>query len=437
MNCQVEKYVHFSDQNYQAIVEGLDIGIVFHDKEGALISANQRSAEIFDTTLENLYSGERVYSLWEITDKNGLPITFSDTPVMKALSTGKKQTNVVMKLQVSEGVYRIVLCSSQPLFEKDQSTPFSVVSTILDLTEDITDAYHAKQEVKKTNEHLLYLSNASSEAIWDWNMKTGYIFCNQALHDLIGSDLNEVVDLDWCYQCIHEEDRDKVEQIIKTVLGKKELSWETEYRFRNTDGRYKMIYNRGFIIYENDEPIRMVGSLQDISGIKTLETQLLEQKLKQIEEIRVMSKEKIIPTLLCEGLVASINDIVEDLHFINPFNISFTHSKQCDIESISKSKKITIFRIIQEQVKNIIKYSKAKNVELSLDCTDNQLRLLIRDDGIGFDSINTRRGLGLSNIYERTRLDNGKVILNTSPGHGCSLMVNIAMDNKDIFYNQN
>jgi PAS domain S-box-containing protein len=364
-------------------------------------------------------------------------------------------------------------------------------------TLNIAESDNAQKEIKKTNEHLLYLSNATSEAIWDWNMQTGRVICNQALHNLIGSDLNDVFDLDWCYQCVHPDDRDKLRLRINSVLDKKEQSWEMEYRFTNNDGGYIIICNRGFVIYENNEPIRMIGSLQDISPIKKLETQLLDQKLKQqkgiaeaiiqaqeeertrighelhdnvnqilstaqlyvslldpekdnfseikkksmetillgIEEIRILSKEMVIPTLRGDGLLGSINSIVDELHFIDMFNISFTHSKKCDVESLSKNKKITLYRIIQEQVKNIVKYSKAKNVAISLDCINSQLRLLIQDDGVGFDSTNTKRGLGLSNIYERTRLDNGKVILKTSPGYGCSLMINIPIDDKHIFSN--
>ncbi|MDP4247309.1 MAG: ATP-binding protein, partial [Bacteroidota bacterium] len=74
---------------------------------------------------------------------------------------------------------------------------------------------------------------------------------------------------------------------------------------------------------------------------------------------------------------------------------------------------------------NIIKYSKAKNVVIDLHCDEVQLRMEIADDGRGFDPKATRRGLGLSNIYERTSLYNGNVILDAAPGKGCTLIVNI------------
>jgi PAS domain S-box-containing protein len=609
---QIKKYVSISEQNYRNMVEGLNVGIVFQDKNGAVISANQKIAEIFDISLETFYNNKKIYSLWKTTNGSGEHLPFSDAPFMKALRTGEAQNNVVLNLQMSEGSYRSVICNSQPLFEKDQSTPFSVVSTIQDITKekkleieagvrealftafmnhtpyftwivdknknlvfanesllkyfhgdatafgknmfdliplsiasifhekhkivfekklpdysivkslmadgkevvyqitvfpihmatadmmiggealDVTEAYNARQEIKKTNEHLVCINKATSEAIWDWNMQTGHFFGNQVLYNLIGFDLNEVFDLNWCYQRIHAADRGKIESLIAKVVENKELSWEAEYRFQNTDGSYKLIYNRGFVIYENNEPIRMIGSLQDISIIRKLETELVDQKLKEqkgiaeaiihsqeeerarighelhdnvnqilgsaqlylsllkptvdnffeirekarkavllgIEEIRKLSKEMVMHSLIEGGLLSSINGIVNDLQFVKPFHITFLHDKMCNVESLSMNKKITIFRIIQEQIKNIIKYSKAKNVKILLNCCTEHVRLFIQDDGIGFDSANTRRGLGLSNIYERTRLDKGNVILNTSPGNGCSLEICIPFDLK-------
>jgi PAS domain S-box-containing protein len=612
---QVRKFTSISDRNYQAIVEGLNVGLIFQDNRGSLISANQKAAEILNVSLENLYRNGNIYPLWKTTNAEGNPLPFAEAPFMKALSRGETQTNVLLNLQVGDGIERNVLCNSQPLFEKDQSVPFSVVSTILDITNekklemeaksrtalfrsfmahtpyftwivdrdenlvfanqsllnyfkgdetafgknmfhliptniaaifhekhlsvfkkqiedhsivkslmadgkervyqltvfpihgaspselvggealDITEAYNARQEIKNSNERLLYMSKATSEAIWDWNMRNGVIFCNQSLHGLIGTDLNQVYDMNWFYRRIHPEDKSKVEWKIKKVLERKEKSWEAEYRFQSIDGEYKMVYNRGFVIYEDNLPIRMIGSLQDISEVRQLESQLVDQKLKQqkgiaeaiihsqeeertrighelhdnvnqilstaqlylsmlgpkkndfeevkekasemimlgIEEIRKLSRQMVVANLNEGGLLESIKDIVADLRFINPFNIVFNHNQHCDVEVLSKNKKITLFRIVQEQIKNIVKYSGSKNVEISLFSNPEQVKLVIRDDGIGFDSKNTRRGLGLSNIYERTRLDNGKVILDTAPGKGCCLTVSLPSDNKSLF----
>ena len=73
--------------------------------------------------------------------------------------------------------------------------------------------------------------------------------------------------------------------------------------------------------------------------------------------------------------------------------------------------------------KNIIRHARASLVRISLHCLDTRIRLSIADDGRGFDARTTPQGLGLSHIYERARLYQGEVTLETAPGCGCLLTV--------------
>ncbi|HMH22841.1 MAG TPA: PAS domain-containing protein [Puia sp.] len=346
---------------------------------------------------------------------------------------------------------------------------------------------NARDEERKADERLLHISKATSDAVWDWNMKTGQIYFNQTMHGMIAADLDQIVDLNWLYRCIHPEDRDNVKKTIGRISETKAESWEAEFRFLMPDGKYKMMHNHGIFTYENNHQVAMTGSLQDVSEIRKLESQMDGQRLKQqnavaeaiikaqedertrigyelhdninqilasgqlylnllnvnnedfteikdktmeilqlaIEEIRCLSRSMVVPTFKDCKLVANIHDLVEDLRFVNIFDIHFSHSKACQLELMSQSTKITLFRIIQEQTRNIVKYSKAKHVVIALHVHEDRIRLEIKDDGQGFDPKATRRGLGLSNIYERTRLSNGMVMLNTAPGKGCSIIINI------------
>lgn len=147
-----------------------------------------------------------------------------------------------------------------------------------------------------------------------------------------------------------------------------------------------------------------------------------------IEEIRRLSRGMVIDDLKESGLVGSIKCLIDELYATGLFNIHLVHSDLLHIEALSTPKKIAMFRIVQEQVKNIINYSKAKNIEISLHCTDLQFRMQIRDDGIGFDPATAKKGLGLSGIYERARLCNGKAHLASEPAGGCSLTVNFPLN---------
>jgi signal transduction histidine kinase len=143
--------------------------------------------------------------------------------------------------------------------------------------------------------------------------------------------------------------------------------------------------------------------------------------------VRILSKAMVLPDLKKGGLVASIDDLVTDLRFSNLFEVDFLHCETGRLEEMNQSKKVTLFRIVQEQTKNILKYSKAGRVEVCLHMQNNWVRLAIKDDGVGFEPEKIRRGLGLSNIYERARLYDGKVMLRAAPGKGCSLIVTIPL----------
>jgi signal transduction histidine kinase len=144
-----------------------------------------------------------------------------------------------------------------------------------------------------------------------------------------------------------------------------------------------------------------------------------------IEEIRHLSRDMVMPDFKETGLTGSIRNLVDDLQYCRPFEIRFLHDNKKLIESLDEHRKITLFRIVQEQIKNIIKYARAKHVVIDLQGHPDHVRLDIADDGKGFDPAITQRGLGLSNIFERTKLYQGEVTLEAAPGLGCTLMVRL------------
>jgi signal transduction histidine kinase len=90
---------------------------------------------------------------------------------------------------------------------------------------------------------------------------------------------------------------------------------------------------------------------------------------------------------------------------------------------LDNKKKLTIYRIAQEQLNNIRKYSRAKRAVLSLNKDSRNIIFSISDDGIGFDPKKTSQGIGLRNIKSRVEFYAGKMALVTAPGKGCRLEV--------------
>src|SRR6185369_16138107 len=82
---------------------------------------------------------------------------------------------------------------------------------------------------------------------------------------------------DWWTERIHPEDRDRVCAGVWRALDSYGPHWEDEYRFRRSDGRFADVMDRGVIVRDaGGHPVRMVGSLQDITRRKRHE-QAMEQ----------------------------------------------------------------------------------------------------------------------------------------------------------------
>jgi signal transduction histidine kinase len=146
-----------------------------------------------------------------------------------------------------------------------------------------------------------------------------------------------------------------------------------------------------------------------------------------IEEIRKLSKELVAPRLKENNLISCISQLLDDTRLSSTVDIQFVHDGSADL--LSEGKKVTLFRILQEQLKNILRHSGANQVAVSLACDDQLIRLEVKDNGVGFDANQTFRGIGLTNIYERVRFYNGTVWLDTAPGKGCSLTISLSLMN--------
>jgi signal transduction histidine kinase len=87
-----------------------------------------------------------------------------------------------------------------------------------------------------------------------------------------------------------------------------------------------------------------------------------------------------------------------------------------------------IFRILQELSSNTFKYAKAKNVDIHIDISRKGMKLFYKDDGIGFDTRTTRKGIGLKSMLSRVEFYGGMIMINSEPNKGMSVEVNLPFD---------
>jgi PAS domain S-box-containing protein len=349
------------------------------------------------------------------------------------------------------------------------------------------DVSEIEDELKKSNERYDYVTKATSDAIWDWDIQTDTIFRNESFKLLFGYE-NMRSTIQFRLDHIHLEDRDRIRESLKASLETNTERWQAEYRFECADGNYKTVLDKGFIIRDDKgAAMRMIGAMQDVTQQRQLQLQLkneeqrkkteimkaiidaqekeryeishelhdnvsqilttckllleaattqpgenkyLEQSKqniqKAIDEIRSISHRLNPATLRYIGLHGAIEDLATSINNAGKILITFSSSLSTKKE-INEELELAVFRIIQEQVTNILKHSDAHSVSITLTQEEGKLKLIISDDGKGHDLQIKKHGLGLKNIFNRAEFYKGTAEINSTPGKGFTLQVEIPL----------
>ncbi|MFZ0791619.1 MAG: ATP-binding protein, partial [Chromatiaceae bacterium] len=149
----------------------------------------------------------------------------------------------------------------------------------------------------------------------------------------------------------------------------------------------------------------------------------VDKTQEMVTDVRRMAM-ALRPTVIdTSGVLVALTRLCQELKdIVRGLSVHLT----TDVEErdIDEGLKIHIFRIVQEALNNVIKYAEARNVWIKLDRCGAAIRLIVRDDGVGFDPGDTAapaRGLGLSSIRQRGGLYNGQVSIESEPGRGTTV----------------
>lgn len=115
---------------------------------------------------------------------------------------------------------------------------------------------------------------ATQDAIWDLDLVSGSVHVSGALRDRWGIDRAPANLLEWL-DCIHPDDRARVQQSVDRWLASREERCVFEYRIRRGDGTYGIALDRALVVRGADgEPLRLVGAIQDVTESRRLQEQL-------------------------------------------------------------------------------------------------------------------------------------------------------------------
>jgi signal transduction histidine kinase len=145
-----------------------------------------------------------------------------------------------------------------------------------------------------------------------------------------------------------------------------------------------------------------------------------------IAELRRLIRGAATVELNSGGLPAALERIAEK--FRADHALPVTVSWQDEALDLPASTQHLLLRIAQEALYNAWKHSRAKSVQIDLASSGNQLELRISDDGLGFDPALVPAGhVGLESIRERARILGANLQIDSSPGHGARITVQLPL----------
>ncbi|MEQ9407892.1 MAG: PAS domain S-box protein [Fuerstiella sp.] len=270
------------EQNlFRTLIENIPDAVFFKDREGRFIRVNPAMARNAGMEHPDQMVGLTDADVWQ----DELVAAARDDE-RRILQTGQpligKQEEVIRK---SDGLTRWVLSTKMPLFDVDGET-----AGTFGLARDITTLKQTQQWLTDSQERFELAAQGTNDGLWDWNILTHEVWYAPRFMELLRLDPIAAHSfprtLDSLTDRLHPDDRERVLKSLQKHLVSGEPHDE-EYRLETADGTYRWFRGRGQARWdEQDRPVRMAGSIQDIHAAHLAQVELgaVRRQLQQALE---------------------------------------------------------------------------------------------------------------------------------------------------------
>ncbi|MEM6720844.1 MAG: sensor histidine kinase [Bacteroidota bacterium] len=209
-------------------------------------------------------------------------------------------------------------------------------------------------------------------------------------------------------------------------------------RFAQKRQELQAQFSQDLLKGQEEERSRLARELHDSVGQKLMLLSKTTKKLgnenaeqlasSTLEEVRSISRGLHPSNLERLGLTMAINALVYDINANT--ELFFTENIENVDNLLSKESELHVYRIIQESLSNIVKHAEAKAVKLDIQKEPTKVTLSINDNGKGFDITSKQKSisLGIKTLFERARIIDAYIDLQSTIGKGTKLTVSIPIN---------
>ena len=479
MNSDKGRSTDLSEDDLEELYEQAPCGYVLTDAEGRMTKVNETFVRLLERTREELLSGRKFHELMTMAGR-----VFYDTHFGPLIRIRGYVKEIACDLVKSDGSKLPVLVNAVRV-DGGADRNASIRFTVFDATErrqyenDLLEARrradHYKTIVQASADAIL--SFDASRVVRTWNRGAENIFHCKA-SDAIGKDVLELIHLGGGRDAIdpamaelrlgkHVHFLDVIqnaagESIDVSVnltplieppgelVGVSAIIRDITERKRMTEAQHQKELLQNLIESQEAERQRFARDLHDhlgqqLTGLRLALSDLgssatdsdLNAKIEDIKKQAVAIDQdlsfiafELRPNVLREdGLFKALENFVSEWSHNHGIPARFRGSSDTGLR-LTPEIEINLYRLAQESLNNVVKHADASSVSVLLDDQDSTVRLIIEDDGKGFDPAETRElikesghGLGVLGMRERAAIIGGTFDLESGIGSGTTVFV--------------
>ena len=278
------------------------VGIVIHLADGTIQSCNTDAEIILGYSAEQLIGANSFEPSWQTIHQDGSPFTRETYPATISLRTGQPCSDVVMGFyQPSKDLVWLSI-DTLPLCKANNTELYGIEVSFVDITAEISakippadllpkipseqilgipeDIANRKQRsitLFESEQRLKLATEASGIGMWFWDLVEDTLEWTELGKAIFGLPRGEELNFEKCFKKVHPEDRDLVQKAIDEAIVDR-TEYRVEYRVVWSDDSVHWVVAKGKGFYNRDgEPVRMMGTVQDISDRKKIEQTLQQQ----------------------------------------------------------------------------------------------------------------------------------------------------------------
>jgi PAS domain S-box-containing protein len=248
---QMERALLEYNSRINAILESITDGFFSVDKNWTVTIWNKEAEKLLHTKSETIIGR----NLWDV---------FSNAEPLKFYSEYHRVMNESIAVHFEEYF--------EPLKAWFEVSAYPADAGISVFFRDVTERKNAEAAIRLSNERYTIVAQATNDSIWDWDLQKNEVYRpGKRLENLLGYENIEAADVDEFWRKhVHPQDwamvTERRNRILENVL---ENYWEDEYRFLKPDGDYAFVYDRAYIIRDEEgRAVRMIGASRDITKEK-------------------------------------------------------------------------------------------------------------------------------------------------------------------------